>query len=200
MWEWNVKRQFFKTELAGGLASQLDWVSSSSREWTEWPVWTFCPVVLQLSWWFSFSACFTCVHLLVACQSRATRVRDPVASPCFSAQSWAFLHTLPLHDSHLNTGFLSAELQANWHGIKLTKWLIKFNLTNFINYACIVVFVYWLIDFFWECSLIVAEWYNLNSWVWNCILMFFTALVYKYIMFTYMMKWMMMIRNLGLWL
>ena len=38
-------------------------------------------------------------------------------------------HTLPLHDSHLNTGFLNAKLQANWHGIKPTKWLIKFNLT-----------------------------------------------------------------------
>ena len=39
-------------------------------------------------------------------------------------------HTLPLHDSHLNAGFLNAELQANWHEIKPIKWLIKFNLTN----------------------------------------------------------------------
>ena len=38
-------------------------------------------------------------------------------------------HTLPLHDSHLNIGFLNAELQANWHEIKPKKWLIKFNLT-----------------------------------------------------------------------
>ena len=38
-------------------------------------------------------------------------------------------HTLSLHDSHLNIGFLNAELQANWHEIKPTKWLIKFNLT-----------------------------------------------------------------------
>ena len=43
---------------------------------------------------------------------------------------FALSHTLPLHDSHLNTRFLNAELQANWHGIKLTKWLIKFNLTR----------------------------------------------------------------------
>ena len=32
-------------------------------------------------------------------------------------QPWAILHTLshtlPLHDSHLNTGFLSAKIQAN---------------------------------------------------------------------------------------
>ena len=38
-------------------------------------------------------------------------------------------HTLPLHDFHLNTGFLNVELQANWHGIKPTKCLIKFTLT-----------------------------------------------------------------------
>ena len=48
-----------------------------------------------------------------------------------------------------------------------------------------LVFVYWLIDlFFWACSLIVAEWYNLNSWVWNSMLMSFAALVYKYVMST----------------
>ena len=40
-------------------------------------------------------------------------------------------HTLPLHDSYLNTRFLNVELQANWHGIKPTKWLINFNLTKF---------------------------------------------------------------------
>ena len=48
---------FSKTELAGGLASRLDWAMSSSRELTEWLVWTFCPVVLQLAWRFNFSAC-----------------------------------------------------------------------------------------------------------------------------------------------
>ena len=44
-------------------------------------------------------------------------------------------YTLPLHDSHLNTGFLNAELQANWHGIKPTKWLIKFILTTTICFV-----------------------------------------------------------------
>ena len=42
-------------------------------------------------------------------------------------------HTLSLHESHLNTGFLNAKLQANWHEIKPTKWLIKFNLTPIIK-------------------------------------------------------------------
>ena len=39
-------------------------------------------------------------------------------------------HTLPLHDSHLNTGFLSAVLQANMSRNKANTWLIKFNLTT----------------------------------------------------------------------
>ena len=47
-----------------------------------------------------------------------------------------------------------------------------------------LVFVYWLIEFFLVNSLIVDEWYNLNSWVWNCILMSFAALEYKYIVST----------------
>ena len=181
---------------------------SPSCELTEWPDWTFCPVVLQLAWLFSSSACFTCVHHLATCKPQ-----DPVASPkilsrsslhfvgirgictsvcleckelvfpkqsglatwlsreskpranwmasldflsysatagmmvqllcmlhlCASSGSlqaashplehfFTLSHTLPLHDSHLNTGFLSAELQENWHEIKPTRWLIKFNL------------------------------------------------------------------------
>ena len=39
-------------------------------------------------------------------------------------------HTLPLHDSHLNTGYLIAELQANLAQNKANTWLNKFNLTE----------------------------------------------------------------------
>ena len=39
-------------------------------------------------------------------------------------------HSLPLHDSHLNTRLLIAKIQEIWHGIKPTRWLIKFNLTD----------------------------------------------------------------------
>ena len=81
--------RFFKIELAGSLASQLDWIASSSREQTELPDWTFCPVVLQLAWLFIFSACFTRVHHLAACHPWV-----PVASPYYFAQLGAFLHTL----------------------------------------------------------------------------------------------------------
>ena len=132
-WSENGMRRvsFSKTELAGDSASWLEWVASLSRELTEWPVWTFCLVVLQLAWWFSFSACFTHMHLLAACKLRATREIQPrVPTSLHSLEHFFTLsHTLPLHDSHLNTGFLNAKLQANWHGIKPTKLLIKFNLT-----------------------------------------------------------------------
>ena len=131
MWEWNAKSQFFKTELVGDLVSRLDWIASSSCELTEWLVWTFCPVVLLLAWWFSFFAYFTRVHPLVACQSQATyEIQSRVPASVHSLKHFFTLsYTLPLHDSYLNTGFLSAELQANWHRIKPTKWLIKFNHT-----------------------------------------------------------------------
>ena len=53
-------------------------------------------------------------------------------------------HTLPLHDSHLNIGFLNAELQANWHEIKPTKWLIKFNLTLLMIILWLLMIILWL--------------------------------------------------------
>ena len=80
---------FSQTELAGDLVSRLNWVASSSRELTKLPVWTFCPMVLQLAWRFSFFACLARVHLLATCKPRGS-----VASPCYFAQTWAFLHTL----------------------------------------------------------------------------------------------------------
>ena len=61
-----------------------------------------------------------------------SQLRDLVARPCWVhilEHFFTLSHTLPLHDFHLNTGFLNVELQANWHRIKPTKWLIKFDLT-----------------------------------------------------------------------
>ena len=106
---------FSKTELAGGLASRLDWVASSSRELTERPGWTFCPVVLQLAWRFNFSACLARVQLLAAYKPRATReVQSRVPTTVHKLEHFFTLsHTLPLHDSHLNIGLLIAKIQAN---------------------------------------------------------------------------------------
>ena len=106
---------FSITEWTGDLASWLDWIASPSHELTKWPVWTFCPVVLQLAWRFNFSACFTRVHLLAACKPRATQeIQLRVPTSLHSLKHFFTLsHTLPLHDSYLNTGLLIAKLQAN---------------------------------------------------------------------------------------
>ena len=79
---WNVR--FYKTGVARGLASRLDWVARSSCEITVCPVVLFCPVVLQLAWLFTFwHVC--CVWRLEA----ASYPREQAASLCFLAHSWA---------------------------------------------------------------------------------------------------------------
>ena len=114
-WEgmWNVI--FCQTGCSGGLTLRLGWVVSSSCEQTAWPAWNFCLVVNS---WCDASAS----GMLGMCASiwglaTASHPRDPAMSPCFFAHTWAILHTLshmlPLHDSHLNTGFLIAKIQAN---------------------------------------------------------------------------------------
>ena len=91
----------------------------------------FCPVVLQLAWLFSSPACSARVQLLAVCKPRASREIQPrVPASLHSLEHFFTLsHTPPLHDSHLNTGFLSAILQANMSRNKANTWLIKFNLT-----------------------------------------------------------------------
>ena len=109
---WNVR--FYKTGVAHGLTSQLDWVVRSSREITVWPIVLFCPVVLQLAWLVIFQHAWhvCCVWRLAA----ASHPQGPAASLYFLAHSRAIFtlsHSLPLHQTHLNTGLLNAELQAN---------------------------------------------------------------------------------------
>ena len=116
---------FSKTKLAGGLASRLDWAASSSCKLTEWPVWTFCLVVLQLAWRFNFSTSLARVQLLAACKPRATReVQSQVPATLHKLKYFFTLsHTLPLHDSHLNTRLLIAKIQANLARNKANKMI-----------------------------------------------------------------------------
>ena len=97
-------------------------------------------------------ACLARMQLLAAC-SRESPVR-------FSHESLFFLHTLEhfftlshslsLQESHLNTRLLIVEIQANWHEIKPTRWLIKFNLTLFPLFLSLLV--YWLVSFVFACT------------------------------------------------
>ena len=114
-WEGMWKVIFCQTGCSSGLTSWLGWVTSSSYEQTAWPAWNFCPVVNS---WRDTSAS----GMLGTCASiwqltAMSHLQDSTASPCFFAHTWAILHTLshtlPLHDSHLNTWFLIAKIQAN---------------------------------------------------------------------------------------
>ena len=112
-----------------GLAT---WLSRKSKPRANWMAsLDFCPVVLQMAWLFSSPACSAGVQLLAAYKLRASRKIQPrVPASLYSLEHFFTLsHTLPLHDSHLNTGFLSAVLQANLSWNKANTWLIKFNLT-----------------------------------------------------------------------
>ena len=95
---WNVR--FYKTGVACGLASRLDWVTRSNREIIIWPVVLFCPVILQLAWLFTFQHAWhvCCVWRLAA----ASHPRVPAASLCFLAHSWAIntlSYSLPLQQT-----------------------------------------------------------------------------------------------------
>ena len=70
------------------------WLSREFKPWANLMAsLDFCPVVLQPARQISFSACFTRVHLLAACQSRATsKIQSRVLD--FTTQSWTFFHTL----------------------------------------------------------------------------------------------------------
>ena len=133
---------FFKTELAGGLASRLDWAASSSREVTEWLNWTFCPVMLQLAWRFSFSACLARVQLLAACKPRATHeIQSRVPASLHNLKHFFTLsHTLPLHDSRLNTGLLIVKIHANLARNKANKMVDKiqpYSYTHISLHICL---------------------------------------------------------------
>ena len=118
--------------------ASLERVASLSRELTAWPDCTFRHVVLQLSWPFSFLRASHVWHfgdLLVMSQSQ-----DPVARLFWMHTTWIFFtlsHTQSLHNSHLNTGYLIAKIQANLAQNKANTWLNKFNLTK-MNYHILI--------------------------------------------------------------
>ena len=79
---------FIQIGHSGNLTLRLEWVVSLSRELTVWPDYTFCPVVLQLSWPFSSLHASHVWHygdLLVARSNRETPLNAHILS---------FFHTL----------------------------------------------------------------------------------------------------------
>ena len=72
-------------------------------------------------------ACLACVHHSGGLQPRATRKIHPqVPVSLYNIKQFFTLsHTLPLHDSHLNTGLLIAKIQANLARNKTNKMVDK---------------------------------------------------------------------------
>ena len=128
------KSVFIQIGHSGDSVSWVEQVARLSRELTAWPDCIFCLVVLQLSWPFSFLHASHVWHfgdLPIASQSR-----DLVVRLLWMRTTWVFFtlsHTQPLHNSHLNTRYLIAKIQANLARNKVNTWLNKFNLTNLVS-------------------------------------------------------------------
>ena len=132
---WNAKSQFFPN----GVVWRLGLAIGLSRKFKSWANCLASLGLLSCSATAGVTLQLLC--MLHTCASFgdlpiASQSWDPVARPCRMHIFELFFilsYTLPLHDSHLNTGFLNAELQENWHRIKPTKWLIKFNLIILVD-------------------------------------------------------------------
>ena len=122
----NVKSQFFpnrvswRLDLAIGLSRKFKPRANGLASLT---------FVLQCNSWRDASAsgmlgmCASFWRLAVA-----SHLQDPAASPFFLhnlEQFFSLSHTLPLHDSHLNTSLLIAKTQANLARNKANKMVDK---------------------------------------------------------------------------
>ena len=87
-------------------------------------------------------ACLACVQLLAACKPRATReIQSRVLASLHNLEHFFTLsHTLPLHDSHLNTGLLIAKIQANLPRNKANKMVDKIQPYNIYTYIYIYIY------------------------------------------------------------
>ena len=79
-------------------------------------------------------ACLAHVQLLAACKPRATReIQSRVSTFLHNLEHFFTLsHTLPLHDSHLNTGLLITKIQANLVQNKANKMVDKIQPYNLL--------------------------------------------------------------------
>ena len=164
-WEWNVKSQVFQNRAGSrlGLAAWLSYEFQPRGNWT-----ASCPI-------FSYSAPAGVALQLLACLAHeqlleACNRESPVRS---SHEFLFFLHTLehfftlshslPLQESHLNTGLLIAKIQVNLAWNKANKMVDKIQPYNFnsrkkkhierqIGHYILITFVYLSLDFLEKAS------------------------------------------------
>ena len=114
-WEWNVKSQVFqnKAVLRLGLAAWLRCEFQPRGNWT-----TSCPILFcsaPAGVTLYLLACLAREQFLAAC-NRESPARSSHESLFFLHTLKHFFtlsHSLPLQESHLNTGLLISEIQAN---------------------------------------------------------------------------------------
>ena len=101
-----------------------------------WPAWDFCFVVQQLARLFNFWHAWYVCNFLAACKLWATReIQSWVPASLYNLEYFFTLsHTLPLHNSHPNTGLLIAKIQANLARNKTNKMVDKIE-----PYSCIIL-------------------------------------------------------------
>ena len=107
-------------------------LASQPRDWKE--LWANCLAGLEVL------SCNAPVVVTLQLPLRASHVSHfgdlPITSQSWDSfelhTSWVLFtlfHKLPLHNSHLNIGYLIANLQENLAQNKANTWLNKFNLT-----------------------------------------------------------------------
>ena len=114
-WEWNVKSQVFQNRVG----SRLGLVAWLSREFQPRGNWMAnCPILscsAPTGMTLQLLACLTHVQLLAACchESPARSSRKSLFFLHTLEHFFTLSHSLPLQESHLNTGLLITEIQAN---------------------------------------------------------------------------------------
>ena len=76
---------------------------------------------------------------VISCESLASSSRKKLFDCTHTREFFTLSHIQSLHDSHLNTGYQIAELQANLVWNKANTWLNKFNLTCLTVFDCDVL-------------------------------------------------------------
>ena len=99
---------------------------------------------------FQLLACLARVQLLAAYKPRATReIQSRVSASLHNFEhSFTLSHTLPLHDSHLNTRLLIAKIQANLARNKANRMVDKIQPYIYGFHSIILINFYLYLQYF----------------------------------------------------
>ena len=108
-----------------GLATWLSREFKPRGNWTASLYFLSCSAPASMT--LHLLVCLARVQLLAICKPRAThKIQSRVLASLHNLEHFFTLsHTLPLHDSHLNTGLLIAKIQANLAQNKVNKMVDK---------------------------------------------------------------------------